>query len=69
MPFIHYTAPTFRIAAALLGKSRWTSPNNLILMTKSSLRAAGSGRAVEIGFTGVRLGPLSSNLYAWIQAP
>ena len=64
LPFAHYTDATFKAACALLGRSEWTRHENLILMTRTRLTALmpKEGRW-RIGYTGIKLGPFSSNLY------
>lgn len=64
IPFAHYTDATFRLACALTGKSKWTEQSELILMTKDRLRGLFVGK-VQVGYCGLRLGPFSSNLYAF----
>ncbi len=68
IPFLHWTNASFAVACRALGKQDWSEPNNLILMTSARLRrlaaaAAPAGRPVQIGSTGIRLGPFSSNLF------
>jgi hypothetical protein len=65
LPFVHFGRRTFRIACAAAGKSEWTSEENLILITRKLLwrLAAPIGRSAAVGYTGVRLGPFSSNLF------
>lgn len=68
IPILHWTGPTFRLSAALLGKAEWTRAETLILMTRAHLRQVCPPDApVEIGYTGIRLGPCGSNLYALIR--
>ena len=64
IPFLHWTDTTFRWACAALGKREWTRAENLILMSRSRVRAVcpESLRPV-IGTTGLALGPFSSNLF------
>lgn len=64
IPFLHWTGPTFRLACAVTGKTSWTDPSNLILMSKARLRSlVPPGVTAEIGVTGLPLGPFSSGLY------
>jgi hypothetical protein len=65
IPFLHYTDRSFKIACSIMGKSSWTDDANLILMTRKELwRLAGEiDQSVAVGYTGLRMGPLSSNLY------
>ncbi len=63
IPFLHYCDTTFRLACSATGKTSWTDPENLILMSRShlaSLVPAGVGH--RITYTGLPLGPFSSNL-------
>lgn len=64
LPFVHYSERIFRAACALTGKSEWARPENLILMSRRRLEAlAPADRSVRIGYTGLRMGVLSSNLF------
>lgn len=65
LPLVHFQKRTFRIACAAAGKSEWTDEKNLILVTRKLLwrLAAPLGRSAAVGYTGVRLGPFSSNLF------
>jgi len=53
------------MACRLTGQDDWANDENLILMTRKRLWqiAAPLGRPVTIGYTGLRLGPFSSNLF------
>ena len=65
LPFVHYSEILFAAACRVTGKSEWSDPANLILMTRKRLfeLAAPVGRRAGVGYTGLRLGPFSSNLY------
>jgi hypothetical protein len=65
LPLVHYFDRTFRRACSLTGKEPWANTENLILMSRRRLRelAPSRGRKVSVGYTGLRLGPLSSNLF------
>jgi hypothetical protein len=65
LPFAHYGNATFRMACEATGQSDWTKEKNLILMTRKRLwRLAGPiERSAAVGYTGLLLGPFSSNLY------
>lgn len=65
LPFVHYSDRLFAAACRATGKGEWADPANLILMTRKRLSelAAPIGRKSSIGYTGLRWGPLSSNLY------
>lgn len=69
LPMVHYADGLFQIACRLTGQSQWAREANLILMTRGRLRriAGLTGRSVQIGYTGLRLGPFSSNLYLAIR--
>jgi SAM-dependent methyltransferase len=65
IPFLHWTDGSFHAACAALGKSEWRQERNLILMTRRRLAELLPGsRQWTIGYTGLPLGPLSSNLFA-----
>jgi hypothetical protein len=72
IPFLHWTNTSFALACAMLGKSDWAEPTQLILMTKPRLRATaqnlGGNRKLSLGMTGIALGPFSSNLYLLIRS-
>lgn len=62
---LHYFDSTFAAACRLAGKGEWAEERSLILMSRDRLRRLWPQEdAVTIGFTGIRLGPFSSNLYA-----
>jgi SAM-dependent methyltransferase len=61
IPLLHYWDASFGAACRLLGKSEWADERNLILMSRRRLRALAPAGAV-IAATGLRLGPMSSNL-------
>jgi hypothetical protein len=68
IPLLHFWRPSFALACAGLGKTEWTREENLILMSRRSLAAlAPDGAACTIGHTGIPLGPLSSNLFLFID--
>jgi hypothetical protein len=70
IPFLHWTDTSFRLACKLLKKEKWAISANLILMSRSHLAdACPEGLTVEIGTTGIMLGPWSSNLYLFTRAP
>ena len=66
IPLLHYWDRTFAPACRALGKSEWADEANLILMTKRRLRALAPADAV-VAYTGLRLGPVSSNLLLLID--
>jgi len=65
LPFVHYSESLFAAACRATGKNEWSDPANLILMTRRRLfeLAAPVGRKASLGYTGLWLGPFSSNLY------
>jgi hypothetical protein len=65
IPLAHYFDRTFALACRALGKAEWADEANLILMSKRRLRALAPAAAV-VAHTGLRLGPLSSNLLLFI---
>lgn len=69
IPLLHFTNGGFKVACSVLGKTSWTETENLILMTRKKLwRLAGDlQKSVSVGYTGLRLGPFSSNLYLAIH--
>ncbi len=66
IPLLHYWDATFAAACRLLGKSEWAQEQNLILMSRRGLQALAPPDAV-IAPTGLRLGPLSSNLLLFVD--
>ena len=65
IPFLHYTEATFAPACRMFGKAEWADTGSLILMSRGRFHRLWPAHApAEIGFTGLRLGPFSSNLYA-----
>jgi hypothetical protein len=69
LPVAHYDDRIFRLACRVTGKLEWAREENLILMTRKQLRrlAAPIQRSVAVGYTGLALGPFSSNLYLAIH--
>jgi hypothetical protein len=66
IPLLHFWDATFGPACRRLGKGEWTDEANLILMTRASLAALGPANAV-VDYTGLRLGPFSSNLMLFVD--
>lgn len=66
IPLMHYWDVTFAPMCRLLGKSEWAEERNLILMTRDRLRRVAPADAV-IAYSGLKLGPLSSNLLLFID--
>lgn len=69
LPVVHYEGRIFNMACRAAGKSEWTREENLILMTRKLLwrLAAPIERSAAVGYTGLTLGPFSSNLYLAIH--
>jgi len=69
LPIAHYADGLFKIACRMTGQSQWAREENLILTTRRRLRrvVAPIGRNVQTGYTGLRLGPFSSNLYLAVR--
>ena len=64
IPLAHYWERSFRLACGLLGCSEWTQEANLIQMSRRSLTAlAPDAMPWRTGYTGIPLGPFSSNLF------
>jgi hypothetical protein len=61
IPLLHYWRPTFALACKALGKEEWLDPKALILIDKA--RLAEIAPAGSTGYTGLSLGPFSSNLF------
>lgn len=70
IPVLHYLDTTFAPACRLLGKADWADPAHLILMSRGRMRRLPpDGTKIDIGLTGLRLGPFSSNLFAHWRQP
>ena len=68
VPFLHYWDRPFRLVCSLTGKQDWAREENLILMTRRRLQECAPPRKrIVIGRTGLRLGPMSSNLFLSID--
>lgn len=68
LPLAAWTDPTFRLATKLTRRAEWSDPANLILMSPRRLRAlCPPGRRGQVGISGLKLGPFSSNLYLAID--
>ena len=68
IPLLHYSDAAFGLSCRLAGKKEWSEPKNLILMSKRTLKAlAPDGGSAQLGYTGLRLGPLSSNLILYLR--
>ena len=65
IPLLHWGDASFAKACAIAGKSEWARPENLILLSKHRLSGLlPRSRGWTVGYTGLRLGPFSSNLFA-----
>ena len=68
IPLLHYFDRTFAIACSAAGKREWAELNNLILMSRGLLsRTLPREVSARIAYTGLKLGPWSSNLLMFIQ--
>lgn len=69
IPLLHFTDAGFRTACSFVGKSSWTEEANLILMTRKKLwtLSADLPGSITVGYTGLKMGPLSSNLFMAID--
>ncbi len=67
IPVLHFWDRPFAAACRRLGKDEWAQEKNLILMSNRRLAALAPPGAV-IAYTGLRLGPFSSNLLLFIDA-
>jgi hypothetical protein len=64
IPFAHYTDKSWRLACHWRGCSEWAEEANLLQLSRRSLAAlAPPGVPWRTGYTGIPLGPLSSNLF------
>ncbi|MBZ9603879.1 class I SAM-dependent methyltransferase [Phyllobacterium chamaecytisi] len=65
-PFVHYTNWSFSVSCSIFGKEDWSKEENLILMSASRLRLL-SPPGSKVGYTGIRLGCFSSNLFLYYE--
>jgi len=64
IPLAHYWDKSFRFACDWFACSEWTDEANLIQMSRRSLgELAPAGVTWRTGYTGIPLGPFSSNLF------
>ena len=61
IPIMHFWRPTFTLACKTLGKAEWLDQDNLLLTSIGDLRRLNP--AAQVGYTGLALGPFSSNIY------
>src|SRR5262249_54344674 len=67
IPLLHFRDASFAHACAWLGKDEWAEEKNLLLMSRERLASlVPAGVDAEIGYTGVPVGPFSSNLYMFV---
>lgn len=65
IPFLAWHDQTFAFGCRLFGKDEWSDTANLIPMSRTRLRRLLPQPATwRIDFTGLRLGPISSNIFA-----
>lgn len=68
IPLLHYWDGPFAAACRLTGKSEWSHERNLILMSKPRLASLiPAGCDAIVGYTGIMLGPFSSNLFVFLD--
>ncbi len=64
LPFVHYSKLAFYVACKFTNKMAWTKEENLTLISYRHLQTlVPFGRRGNIGWTGIRLGPFSSNIF------
>ena len=67
IPLAHWTDTTWFLACAVTGKQKWSQDKELILMSARHLSSlVPPGSAHQVGYTGLLLGPFSSNLFLTI---
>ena len=68
IPLLHYSDAAFQLACRAFGKMEWAVAENLILMSRTSLaRLVPEHVGAETAYTGLHLGPFSSNLYLFVD--
>jgi len=68
IPILHYWPASFEAACRALGKTEWLNPANLTLIGHRELQAAAPIHTRHrIGYTGIALGPFSSNLFLLLE--
>lgn len=66
IPIAGYHDFAFKLACGVFEKKYWADQKNLILMSSARLKKIlPQPSKWKIGFTGIRLGPFSSNIYAY----
>jgi len=67
IPLFQFWDWTFKLACRLLGHGEWALEENLILMSKCRLKSLASPFGqFHCGYTGIRLGLFSSNIYLYL---
>ena len=61
VPLLHFWRPSFALACTALGKTEWLGDDYLILTSMKDLKA--TNPSARFGYTGLALGPFSSNLF------
>jgi SAM-dependent methyltransferase len=63
IPFVHFNKRIFRSVLRRTRLRHWSEPNNLEFLDKRSLLQEWPGkRAPKVAYTGIKLGPFSSNI-------
>jgi SAM-dependent methyltransferase len=63
LPFVHFWPAAFRALCPMLGKGYWANPSNLELLGPTRLKSLfPRGIRVDVRYSGLPLGPFSSNL-------
>ncbi len=69
LPLVHYFDQSFALACRVLNRAEWADEQNLILMTRRRLtNLLPAGINFRVGYSGIRLGVFSSNLYLTVPA-
>jgi hypothetical protein len=64
IPVAHYWDFSFTLACTILRKTEWARKESLTLISRKQLRSlTPQGMLAVVGYTGIRLGIFSSNLY------
>jgi 2-polyprenyl-3-methyl-5-hydroxy-6-metoxy-1,4-benzoquinol methylase len=68
IPLMHFFDVTFSLACSLTGKQEWANSENLIMISKRSLAMIlPEGVSARVHYTGLNLGPWSSNILVGLQ--
>lgn len=72
-PVVHWLNWSFGLACRLAGKNKWAQESALILMSHKRLTEIAGRIAApvswKVGYTGIKAGPFSSNLFLSIRRP